>query len=205
MSLALSIRLDRDSVRPALQSLRAALGPERLHAAIGTEVKRLIQSHLLTLGTNKRGWPTTNFWARAAKATSDESDARSATVSINQIGVRQRYYGGTITPTRRRFLTIPISPEAYGKTASDFPNSFLITTKKGAYIVQRGESISAAGNVVKSRGRGFAAKRVVAALEFLFKLSRGVTQEPDPNVLPSEEAITAAALTAVRRNLDAAV
>jgi hypothetical protein len=209
VSLAMSIRITKDTATASTARLGDALkNPTQFHAGLATELKLQVQTHLLRLPKNKRNWPTTNFWPRAAKATSSSYTANSSTVTINQIGVRQRYYGGLIRPVSKKMLTIPISPEAYGKTASDFPGAFLLKTKKGAYIVQRGEEISAAGNIVKRRGRasqGLGSKRVVAALEFLFKLSPGVYQEPNAAVLPTEAALTDTALKELNRHITAAI
>jgi len=41
-------------------------------------------------------------------------------VGVNQVGVRQRYFGGPILPVKAQMLTIPACPEAYGKTAGEF-------------------------------------------------------------------------------------
>lgn len=192
MSLGLSITVT-DTATPALRQKLAQCSPARLARILGPALLRLTQDHLIANGPNQRGWPTTGFWPRAAKAATWTGTDDGVLISINQIGVRQRFHGGTIRPVKARALTIPISPEAHGKTASDFPEAFLLKTKKGAYLVQRGEGISAKGNVVKKRGRGFAARRVVAALEFLFKLSPGVEQAGDRSVIPSPDTYAAAA------------
>jgi hypothetical protein len=171
---------------------------------IGTAGKKLFQTHLLSLGRNKRGWPTTNFWSRAAKATSYVLDGMRVIWSINQQGVRQRYFGGRIAPVNKKALTIPIGPDAYGKVASDFPAAFVLRTKKGAYLVQHGTTISAkSGKIVKRTGQGFKAKRVSAFLEFLFKLVPFVDQRPNPNVLPTPDRIAEVVSGEIVRNLNA--
>jgi len=203
MSVSQTIIVTEDTASPALADLQSRVTPERMKAVIGPAINRLTQDHLVRRPTNKRGWPSTHFWARAARATHWDAQPDGVTVSINQIGVRQRYHGGPIRPVNRRALTIPISPEAYGKTASDFPDAFMIKTRKGAYLVQRGETTSAkTGRTIKRTGRGVARKRVVAALEFLFKLSKGVTQDPDPDVIPSDEAYLDTAAGALRSSLE---
>ena len=157
-----------------------------------------MQDHLVSLGTNSRNWPTTNFWARAAKSTSWSSSGNTVLVSVNQIGVRQRYFGGTISPVKAKALAIPISPVSYGHVPRDFQNLFLLVTKKGAYLCQYGEAISEHGNVVKGRklgGNGGRRKR--AALNFLFKLVGSVTQAADASVLPTDEQFLATAGKAI--------
>lgn len=199
MSAGISVNVVLDQGGPALDDLKAKLNPERLAKSVGPACAKVTRGWLRSLPSNKRGWPTTNFWQRAARSTSWSVVDGGALVSVNQIGVRQRYHGGPISPVKKRALTIPISPKAYGKTASDFPDAFLLKTKKGAFIVQHGEQVSEKSGKVKSRkGRGFAAKRVTAFLEFLFKLSGGVFQKPDPGVLPAEDVYVVTAHQAIR-------
>ncbi len=200
MSLAVEVNL-LDTASPAVLALQTQLSPARLSAAVGPAVMLLTTRHLRANGTNRRGWPTTNFWSRAAKATSWTGTGEGVVVSINQQGVRQRWKGGRISPVHARALTIPISPEAYGKTAKDFPGAFLLKTKKGAFIVQRGEEISKTGKVRAARGKGFASKRVVAHLEFLFVLKSSVNQKPDPSVIPSMDDYGATAIRAIRERV----
>jgi hypothetical protein len=202
VSVAFQLTLVSDGITPVLQRALAAAEPRQLATWAGTSAKRLTQDHLRSLGRNKRGWPTTRFWSRAARATSFAVLGSAAEISINQIGVRQRYYGGVIRARQRRMLTIPIGPEAYGKTASDFPEAFLLKTKKGAYLVQRGLAPSAkTGKLIKRTGQGFAAKRVSATFEFLFKLVASVNQAPNPEVLPNPADLSARVAADVQRNL----
>ena len=205
--MSLTIKIVRDGITPAILRRISMLTPQRLAAAAGPAVARQVKQHLRSLGTNKRGWPTTNFWAGAAKATNWREDPHGLIVSVNQIGVRQRYHGGRIAPVTKRALTIPISPVSYGKTAADFPGSFILHTKKGAYIVQHGqgtggETKAAAGKRIRGLG-GNAKRRQTAFLNFLFKLSPGVDQKPDPNVLPEAGEVMTTVKNALLRALRA--
>jgi hypothetical protein len=65
MSVAVNMRV-KDFATPAVQAMIADLQPARLLKPVGEDLTRLTQRHLLANGKNKRGWPTTNFWARAA-------------------------------------------------------------------------------------------------------------------------------------------
>lgn len=201
MSVQTNITIPRDTATSAVAMFNQTMHPDQIQARVGPAVAGLTRNYLRGLPSNKKGWPTTNFWQRASRAVSWIATSLGVLVRINQVGVKQRYHGGRISPVRRRALTIPISPEAYGKTVSDFPGAFLIKTKRGAFIVQRGEGLNARGNVVQSRGRGFASKRVVAALEFLFKLSPGVNQRGDPTVLPPDEAYFVTAHQAIKSGI----
>jgi len=190
----------KDTATPRLNELRESLTPRRLAAAVGPACARLVQQHLRTIGPNKRGWPTTNFWARAAKATSWAQMPDGVKISVNQVGVRQRFFGGAILPVRKQALAIPISPVSYGHVPSDFPGLFLIKTAKGAYLVQHGTGL---GGTKKARATlahglgGNTKSRSAASLNFLFKLSPGVLQGPDPSVMPDMSLLRAAANKAV--------
>lgn len=180
MSVAIECKIN-DQATPAVRGLAARLQPDRLAARVGPACAQLTRSYLRGLPANKKGWPTTNFWQRASRATTWTATNDGVMISINQIGVRQRYHGGPIKPVNAKFLTIPIAPQAYGKTASDFPGSFIIKTAKGAYLVQYGQTVSKTGKVGKAQARN-------ASLEFLFKLSAGVNQKGNPNIIPSDDA-----------------
>ncbi len=203
--MSVTIEVTQDKATPAIEKLKKRLTPQRLASAAGPACARLVQRHFRGLGTNKRGWPSTHFWARAARATFWSREPEGVMVSVNQIGVRQRWLGGQIKPVNARALTIPVSPVAYGHRASEFPGLFLLKTKKGAYLAQRGvegaraEKISAKlrKTLIHSMG-GNANRRQRARLNILFKLSSGVDQAPDPNVLPAMTELSATATQAIK-------
>ena len=191
--MSVSIEITRDTARPALKALERALTPRSLGKAVGVACMDLVKRNFIGLGTNKRGWPSTNFWARAAKATSWSHHPEGAMINVNQVGVRQRWLGGVIRPVSARALTIPMSPVAYGHRASEFAGSFILKGKDGAaYIVQKSEerdsgmTKSLHKTYLKSQGGNWKA-RTAGRLEFLFKLMGSVTQASDARVLPSHE------------------
>lgn len=187
MSIAVETSVT-DNATAKVQSAIAGLSPQQLNSAVGPACQRHVQRHLRANGTNKRGWPTTNFWSRAAKATSWAGTGEGPVISINQIGARQRFYGGHIGPVRKGALAIPISPLSYGKVPADFPGLFKMQTKKGAYLVRWEGTFHGEAHVMQKGKRARRASSKPAknmVLEFLFKLSGGVDQEADPSVLPT--------------------
>jgi hypothetical protein len=199
MSFSLTMTV-ADAATPAVERLAKNLTSQRLAAAVGPACARVVQRHLRGLGANKRGWPTTNFYPRAAKATNWRPDTEGALISVNQVGMRQRYHGGPISPVKKRMLAIPISPVSYGHLPSDFKDLVLLRTKKGAYLVQYGEQVADATKKKGKRGGpggGNARRRMAAFLNFLFVLRGGVTQKQDHGVLPSHEAMARAAKDAI--------
>jgi hypothetical protein len=231
MSVAISVDIVQDDATPALEALQDALDPEFLHDAIATSAKAIVIRHLAANGPNKKGWPTTRFWAQASDLTTSRSDEDAATISINKIGVRQRYHGGPIYPVNKRALTIPISREAYGKVASDFDNAFLIETPKGKFLARPNpnynkEAVKRAkkrkaneykrilkmtdkqlDRYIAKQKKGPSQKRIEShqRLQWLFLLSDGVNQKPDPSVIPDDETLTQDAMDAVSRAVEEAL
>ncbi len=177
MSLSISISL-RDTATPALRRKLAALTPQRLGAAVGPAVADLVRRHFRALPPNKRRFPTTHFWPRAAEATSWQAASDGVLIRINQTGVRQRYYGGPIRPVNRKMLAYPIAAESYGKTTADFgPLKFIVTEQDGPCL-------------------GFPGARGSTPAP-LFALRKGVDQWPDHSVLPSNKEISDTATRAI--------
>lgn len=203
MSLGYSIQVTHDGASGRVQKLAGNLAPQRIKAAIGPGVRNLFGKNYRSLGTNKRGWPSTGFWADADRATDWREVPEGVLISTNKIGVRQRFYGGTIKPVNARALTIPISPVSYGHRAKDFPGLFLLKTKRGAYLVQYGltqagqsEKATSKRKRIRSLG-GNSSKRHEATLNFLFKLAASVEQKPDPDVVPENSEIGAVVKRAI--------
>jgi len=202
MSLGLSISV-QDNATPALESKLQLVSPSRLAGILGPGLTQFVQRHLRSNGTNSQGWPSTHFWADAARGTSftrsDNGDG--IVISINKIGVRQRYYGGPIRPVRAKALAIPINPVSYGHVPADFPGLFMIKCASGAYLVQSNESMSEkTGRTIGRTGKGGnAGRRLKSNLTFLFKLSAGVQQDPDPTVIPSEDELTEVSMDLLER------
>ena len=206
MSVATRITITKDSATPAVDALLAKCTTKRLGVIVGPALTRLTQDHLRANGQNKKGWPTTHFWADAARATSWQLAGDYVFITVNKIGVRQRYYGGTISPVRAKALAIPISPVSYGHVPADFPGLFLLVCRKGAYLVQPGEEVSEkSGRLVKRKKNagGNVSRRSRASLNFLFKLAGGVDQPPDPGCIPTAEKLQTAAKARIIEALSA--
>lgn len=210
MSVSLSVSIS-DNATPAIAAKLAKCDPSRLRKLLAPGLLSFTKLHLRANGTNKRGWPSTGFWTNAARATSWQNvDTRGQSVSgmitINAIGVRQRYHGGVIAPVRAKALAIPISPVSYGHPTKDFPGLFLIKTKKGAYLAQR--DASATGKESKThfndRAKGMkgnVSRRHRATLTFLFKLVGSVTQQPDPSCIPSGDQLAEVGMAIIEREI----
>jgi hypothetical protein len=208
---SIKIRLT-DTVSGAMPEWRKNLTPERIAGRIGPAVQDLIEKHLAGLPPNKDGYPSTGFYEKFADNVRWVQTPSGVAVGIlpaiingRQVGIRQRVEGGPITPQVAYALAIPMSPVSYGHVPSDFPGLFLIKTAKGAYLAQAGETVTKGGDIGKGNKRrlgGNVIRRRNAALNFLFKLSSGVFQKPDPTVLPTDEEIFLVAGSALTGGLN---
>lgn len=163
------------------------MGPRRLNAVAGHAVMNLVKAHLRERDQqgNWLGGKRTHFFSKAAQGTHEEHDEDKATVTVSATGIAMQVFGGTVVPVNRRFLTIPLVPEAYGKRVSDFPDTFVWKKANGlhAFIARR---------VMQGKG-----DKATGHLQILFALVRAATIRGDRTVLPSDEAIATTARTTV--------
>lgn len=195
MNEDIKISIVHDRATPLLRNLtRIAQDPEVRQEALNVCI-RLTENFIRALPPNRRGWPSTGFWGGVqtkGEVTSDgfviECDNPEAPGAF-----RFRHYafvnGSASITMKDKMLTIPISPVSYGHRAADFKNLFLLVTKKGAYLVQRGEGVSErSGRMVMNRNMGGnGGRRVRANLVFLFILMARVTQFGKYPVVPARE------------------
>jgi len=120
---------------------------------------------------NKMGAPKTHYYRQAGDSASGSVVNGKITITVKQIGIRQRYYGGVITPKNAKRLTIPLRPEARGKRASEFQNLYI-----------RGKALG---------------RDVGGSFQALYALVTRVTQKADPTVLPDNEKMLRSANEAV--------
>ena len=103
-----------------------------------------------------------------------------ARINNNAIGLAHKVTGGTISAKHSKFLTIPIIPQAHGRTADEFKTKF-------------GQLFAAKGYLMWRKADG--------TIEPAFALKKSVTHKPWPNALPSDTEISDAfakeAITAV--------
>jgi hypothetical protein len=92
--------------------------------------------------------------------------------------------GGTITPIRAQYLTIPLISEAKGKSVAEF--------RAGS-----SEPLFRAGNAL--------CRRLGKRLEAVYALSKGVSQAPWPGALPPDEAMALVFTTACNQELERAL
>jgi len=157
----------------------AELGRE----AVGIEINQLLRDHFSALHNRRHRSGGSGFYAKAADSVFHRLAAEGVYVGTRQQGLRQRYHGGPIRPRRSRYLTIPVNPIAYGKRARDssLGDLFIIRSASGVLLLG------------KSKGEQF--------IPF-FVLLRGVNQNADPSVLPTEQEIGTRSRAALRRTVN---
>ena len=125
---------------------------------------------------NPLGGERSHFYRHAAETLTQEIRDDGADVVVNQLGIRQRLLGGEIHAKNSKYLTIPAIAEAYGHRAKEFDLHFI--------MFKTGSKALAANTKEDHR--------------VWYWLVESVTQEPDPEVMPSVEAMTDAVCNNVK-------
>jgi len=178
-----------DGASDAIAEFAAGLQPEALNGVVGETGVRVYQDHLRTLERdrpNALGGSRTHFYANAARATNWRPVEGGVMISINHLGMAQRYYGGVIKPVRKKYLTEPAIAEAHGKTAAEFPDLVLVFGRGGEpYALARRDNRALDRGAASGNGGAIGQRKP----EIVFWLKKSVSQKPDPSVLPAEETV----------------
>jgi hypothetical protein len=188
--------------------VKAALQPRRVGAVAGRAATNVLRAHLFARNADKPnalGGKRTNYYAQAARSTSYAFDGDDAVVvSINQIGIRLRYYGGTVKPRTAKFLTIPVAPEAHGKRAREFGNLELVFGEGGRPI-----ALATKGDrrvQITANAKGKLVKKVVGRRGvILYRLVKSATFAADSTVLPLPDVLMGGVISAINAHLDRAL
>lgn len=174
-----------DRLITATTVLASEMSGEDVRRVMGTAMAEDIRSHFADISQDSEhhqsaqslGAKSTGFYTEARDKTQEPQVVSDGVViSIDQEGLAQRYFGGDIEARPGSFLTIPARGEAYGHRAREFSNLKLVRFPTGIYaLVDRDEEPQEGG--------------------VYYWLVRSVHQHGDPDILPSEEDLTGAALT----------
>ena len=173
----------KDKVSPFLAGLISRL--KSVNQVIGRAAQQCTQAYLFKLDAerkNKLDGDRQHFYSSAAKATSFTVDPDGVTVVVAWLGIAQRYYGGDIYPVNKQALTIPACADAYGHSAKDFNDLHIerFASGKAALVKNDRTKISIGKRGVKNKG--------TSGGEIMFWLLPHVHQDPDPTILPTQEA-----------------
>ena len=190
-----------DGISDALKRVGRAARSQALRAVMGAAVAAVLVSNFEKLDAERHKNETgVRYYAGAARSVQrPQVSGDDVVVAVNQIGIAQRYYGGTITAgsngSGAKWLTIPAIPAALGRRAGSFSNlqfrffgpnlAALVSTDptKAKYKSSPGAKKERSANLVpREDGR----------LPVVYWLKRSVTQKADPSVIPPEDTLTAA-------------
>ncbi|HEV2207308.1 MAG TPA: fibronectin type III domain-containing protein [Verrucomicrobiae bacterium] len=168
----------------------------------GRAAANLLRQHLFDLDgshANAMGGRRTHFFADGARSVQNPAVSGGlASVVVNHVGLAQRWLGGTIragagtssaTGSATKYLAIPARAEAYGRRPGEFHDLVFEKTKTGGMLVQ-------ALQTVLTRAQGGFKTRQTGGL-VMYWLKTEVEQEPEPDVMPSEQEFGAAVGEAV--------
>jgi hypothetical protein len=195
--VSISILLVQDEARPwSLRMAQAMQRPEvRMVAARGARNK--LQDHFQDLQThrrNKRGWRRQNFWGQVRRSVQAPTPAGDLVlISINHVGIAQRYFGGEIRPRNVDHLTLPAQEKAYGKRAGEFDNlEFGLAPDPERNMQLRPALIESRATEIRRTKKGYKAVRSRIG-GVMYWLTRRVVQQEDPTVLPTDRELGDAA------------
>jgi hypothetical protein len=187
----LRVSVKTSGLNAALSSMIKLQSPQMRRKAIAAgahEAETVVQAYYQNRGrnlwtngvgpTHGAGRRVTQWWRGTEEWTVKSSNATGAVLENDHIGLSQKITGGTIRAKRKKFLTIPIHPQAHGLTAKQFSRTiaplFII---KGALMM--------AGENKGDKPIG------------VFALKKSVTQKPWPGALPPENSYVTAFMNGV--------
>lgn len=177
----INVQVDGSEVRLKLAQVEANLRTPLLKI-LSAELRNQLVAHFRqrhVANPNKFQAPRQNFWLQVAHSVNvPVVTGQEAMVGISHPAIAQKVFGGVITAKRAGALTIPLTAEAYGRTASTFEHETGLRLFKLPAKAGKGEGVLAAsiGGVVRA----------------IYALRKSVRQAPDPNALPSAGVIGAA-------------
>ena len=201
MSLSLHLTVS-DHVSGPLQRLGAAVRGPEVRKVMGRGVATTLRKHFTALDeerANTMGGRRTHFYGQVRRSVQNPAlvGDSAVSVSINHVGIAQRYFGGTIEAAPGKALPIPARTEAYGRRPGEFNDLHLVVFKSLglAALVQRDQTAVSIG-----RRRKDGSRQVKQGAErgggVFFWLVKRVYQQPDPTVLPTDEELQSSATAA---------
>lgn len=175
--------------------LEQAKRPEAVLAAAGREGANQLRSHFLQkdrtnvnkLAPDRRQ----HLWQQIAHAVESpivDAEGRKVTIFIHHPIIAQKIFGGTITAKRVQNLSIPESPEAYGRAPAVFEHE----TGLKLIFVKTGDHAVLAARINDGS----------KALQVEYLLTPSVHQNPDPTALPDMDKLKAAVVDRAQKVLD---
>lgn len=168
--------------------------PSVLMARLGRATANDLKSHFRTKNRtpNHLGGKRTNFWRQVADSVQNpqvSEGGHTVNVAINHPAIAQKLIGGEIRAKRVSFLTIPVSPEAYGRTTRTFE------AETGLKLIFLKVGKGKTGNAVLATARG-------TGLQIEYVLKKSVNQAADPTALPDMQALSVKLLALADKHVE---
>lgn len=186
----------------------AMVNRSSLNEALGKRLAKELQTYFRSRSSepNKFGAPSLGYWNKIANDTQlNEVTESGATVAITSPEFRPRLFGAVIVPTGgRKFLTIPLIRESYGKRAAEYElksGHKLFRLPGSRVLVERSDkgdrSLASDQRVIMRRSRS----RVVgegyqqinvrsrSTIRAVYALCPSVTIPKDSAALPSQDVL----------------
>jgi len=161
----------------------------------------------------------TNFWNKVGNTVNNpKTEGRGrVVVAISSPILPHKVKGGTISAKRVQYLTIPVHPEAYDRSARRFDDLFVIKSKKGNLLLVKPDKPSGNPPQRKFNAKKEAKRKLPnttrprrenkplglkvperetptmqeeSGFTPYYLLKKSVTQKPWPNSIPTEQEVT---------------
>lgn len=183
---------------------------ELLLGAAGREMQSVVFDHLRLNNSHKTafslGATPTGHMSQAAEKIDPAQHPEAltvtpeaATLTIDHPGIGRAFHAVDIRPTGgRKYLTIPASALAYGRSAREFPGLVAVMSGNGGVLMFPQKGTSHTYKTRKYHGTGVAdytsGTRTGGAFgTVMFRLVKSVHQPQDRSILPGDEALAEAA------------
>lgn len=166
---------------------------------VGREAANRIKDHYQIKDAtepNQLGGKREHFWLQVMKSVNNPivqstPDGATIRVAVSDPRIAQKVFGGTIAAKQAKALTIPVAPEAYGRTASTFE------AEVGPLVL-----VVVGGKKNNPFARAVLALAQNGHLTAEYLLTPSVTQAPDPTALPDRSTLTEQLLVAAQSAVD---
>ena len=216
MSAAITVTVVTDTATQAIAEVQRKIGAPDAIKIVAQVAAETYRAHLYrnqNTRPNKLGGPRTGYWKHAGDRTSwrVNDGARTAIVSIAQVGIRLHAEGGTVVPKVAKRLAIPATAAAHGTRPIDsqWRDKLRPVIGRGRQVVALAATANFDRVVTKGQNAGqrrrARGKQIANAGqgEVVFWLVPKATIKADPTVLPDAQTVLTKIASALSRYLRA--
>lgn len=201
MSAAITVTVVTDTATQAIAEVQRKIGDPATLKLVGQIAAEAYRAHLYRVHNtrpNRLGGPRTGYYKQAGDRTSwrVNDGARTAIVSIAQVGIRLHAEGGTVVPKVAKRLAIPATAAAHGTRPIDsqWRDKLRPVFGRGGRVV----GLAAKDSVVPGERRRTKIKQPAAG-DIVFWLVPKATIPADSTVLPTAQTVLTKIASALSR------